>query len=178
VFDACAKAAGDAGDVALTEQLALRKDQLLPEDTRNQKMCQPLFHSLIERKRGNAVKAVDLLAPAEQYEQGAATDIPYELAQAYLEAGQHAKAAAEFQKILGHRGWDEWEIFAPLSQLGLAQAYAKQRDFENSRKAYDDFFTIWKDANPDVPILRQAKAEYKKLTAAALAAVSASGTRQ
>ncbi len=178
VFDACAKAAGDAGDIALTEQLALRKDQLLPEDTRNQKMCQPLFHSLIERHRGNAAKAVDVLAPAEQYEQGSATDIPYELAEAYLVAGQHAKAAAEFQKILDHRGWDEWEIFAPLSQLGRARAYAMQGDSEKSRKAYDVFFTTWKDANPDIPILRQAKTEYRKLAATTSGVAPASSTPQ
>jgi hypothetical protein len=63
----------------------------------------------------------------------------------------------------------------PLSQLGLAQAYAKQGDSENSRKAYDDFFATWKDANPGIPILRQAKAEYRKLTTPAPAAVSPSG---
>ena len=84
---------------------------------------------------------------------------------AYLAAGECTKAAAEFEKIIGHRGWDEWEVFAPLAQLGLARAYAMQGDRENSRKAYDDFFTTWKDADPDIPILRQAKAEYKRLSA-------------
>jgi eukaryotic-like serine/threonine-protein kinase len=160
------------------EELAAGKDRLLPEDTRNERMCQPVFHSIIERKRGNAIKAVDLLLPAEQYEQGVATDIPYELGQAYLAAGQHAKAAAEFRKILSHRGWDEWEVFAPLAQLGLARAYVMQGDHEKSRKAYDDFFTTWKDADPDVPILRQAKAEYKKLVVTVASATSKSEKRQ
>ena len=68
-------------------------------------------------------------------------------------------------------------MFAPLAQLGLARAYAMQGDRENSRKAYNDFFTTWKDADPDIPILRQAKAEYKKLTATA-AAASASRKKQ
>jgi hypothetical protein len=69
-------------------------------------------------------------------------------------------------------------VFAPLAQLGLARAYAMQGDRENSRKAYNDFFTTWKDADPDIPILRQAKAEYKKLAATASAAASASRKKQ
>jgi eukaryotic-like serine/threonine-protein kinase len=174
VLDNCAKALGNAGDGAQAEELATKKDRLLPEDTRNQKLCEPEFHSIIERERGNPVTAVDLLAPAAQYEQDA-TDILYERARAYLAAGEHAKAAAEFEKIIGCRGWHEWEIFAPLAQLGRARAYAMQGDPENSRKAYDNFFTTWKDADPDIPILRQAKAEYKKLTATASAATSAPG---
>ena len=124
-------------------------------------MCLPEIRSIVERDRGNALKAADLLAPAMQYEQGTATDIPYERAQAYLAAGEGDKAAVEFEKLIDHRGWVEWELFAPLAQLGLARAYAMQGNREDSHKAYDDFFTTWKDADPDIPILRQAKAEYK-----------------
>lgn len=177
VLDNCAKALGNAGDVTQAEALAAKKDQLLPEDTRNLRMCLPEIRSIVERQRGNGVKAVDSLAPVRQYEEGT-MDIPYERAQAYLTAGEHAKAAAEFEKLIGHRGWDEWELFAPLAQLGLARAYARQGDRENSGKAYDVFFTTWKDADPDIPILRQAKAEYKKLTATAAAPASASGKSQ
>ena len=67
-----------------------------------------------------------------------------------MPAGEYAKAAADFEKLIAHRGWPEWELFAPLTQLGLAQAYAKQGDRENSRKAYDAFFTTWKDADPNM----------------------------
>ena len=88
-----------------------------------------------------------------------------------MAAERYSNAAADFQTLLTHRGWPEWELFAPLAQLGLARAYAMQGDRENSRKAYDDFFTTWKDADPDIPILRQAKAEYKKLIATASAGV-------
>jgi tetratricopeptide (TPR) repeat protein len=146
----------------------VKKDQLRPEDTRNLKMCLPEIHSIVERKRGNAVKAVGLLAPVEQYEQDA-SEIPYNRGQAYLAAGEASKAIAEFEKLIGNRGWDEWEIFSPLARLGLARAYAAKGDRENSRKAYDDFFTRWKDADADIPILIQAKAEYRKLTPAASA---------
>jgi hypothetical protein len=80
-----------------------------------------------------------------------------------LAAREYANAAAEFEKVIDHRGWPEWELFAPLSQLGLAQAYALQGDKDESRKAYDVFFTIWKDADADIPILKQAKVDYAKL---------------
>ena len=152
---------------------ATKLDRLRPEGTLNQQVHLPVIRSIIEHERGNAVKAVDLLAPVAQYEQGE-PQVLYHRAQAYLAAREHTKAAAEFEKLIGHRGWGDSEVFAPLAQLGLARAYATQGDRENSRKAYDDFFTAWKNADPDIPILRQAKAEYKKLTATASAAASVS----
>jgi eukaryotic-like serine/threonine-protein kinase len=167
----CAKALGEAGDVTQAEELAAKLDRLFPQDTFHQKVLLPIVRSIIERKRGNTVKAVDLLAPVTQYPNGA---VSYHRAQAYLAAGEHAKAAADFEKVISHRGWPEWEVFAPLAQLGLARAYAMQGNREDSRKAYDEFFTTWKDADPDIPILRQAKAEYKKLTATASGATSPS----
>jgi hypothetical protein len=80
-----------------------------------------------------------------------------------LRLGQGKEAAAEFQKILAHRagfvsGWTY-----PLARLGLAQALALQGDTASARIAYQDFLTLWKDADPDIPILKQAKAEYAKL---------------
>ncbi|MGB8522097.1 MAG: winged helix-turn-helix domain-containing protein [Candidatus Acidiferrales bacterium] len=167
----CAKALGTAGDVSQAEALVAKLDQRFPEDTFQQKVLLPIARSIIERERGNPVKAVALLVPVTQYPNGA---VSYHRGQAYLAAGEYGEAVADFQKVIGHRGWPEWEIFSPLAQLGLARAYAKQGDTDLSRKAYDDFFTTWKDADPDIPILVQAKAEYKKLTATASAAASAS----
>jgi hypothetical protein len=69
-------------------------------------------------------------------------------------------------------------IFSPLAKLGLARAYAKQGEREKSRRAYDDFFTTWKDADPNIPILLQAKAEYKKLQATTSTIASASGNKR
>jgi DNA-binding winged helix-turn-helix (wHTH) protein/tetratricopeptide (TPR) repeat protein len=166
----CAKALGEAGDVKEAEVLAAKLDRLFPDDTFQQKVLLPIVHSIIERKRGNTVKAVDLLAPIIQYPNGA---VSTHRAQAYMTAGEYGKAAADFEKVIGHRGWPEWEIFAPLAQLGVARAYAMQGDRDESRNAYDEFFTTWKDADPDIPILRQAKAEYKKL--AATGAASSAG---
>jgi tetratricopeptide (TPR) repeat protein len=173
----CAKALAEAGDVRQAEAVAAKLDRLHPDDTVNQRLDLPLIRSTIERQRGNAAKAVDLLAPVAQYEQGE-SQILYHRAQAYLAAGEHAKAAAEFEKLIGHRGWLDWGVFSPLAQLGLARAYAMQGDHENSRKAYDDFFFTWKDADPNIPTLRQAKAEYTKLTATSSIAASALANEQ
>ena len=173
----CALALAHAGDVTQAEALAERNERLRPEDTLNQKVNLPLLRSIIKRTQGDAAKAVELLAPLSQYEENC-WQIPYHRAKAYLAAGENDKAAAELEKLLGHRGWLNREMFAPLAELDLARAYAAEGDREESRKAYDDFFTTWKNADPDIPILRQAKAEYKKLTGTASAAASASGKKQ
>jgi eukaryotic-like serine/threonine-protein kinase len=170
----CAKALGEAGDVTQAEALVTKIDQQFPENTFHQKVLLPIARSIIERERGNTVKAVSLLVPVTQYPNGA---VSYHRAQAYLAAGEYGEAVADFETVIGHRGWPEWEIFSPLAQLGLARAYAMQGDRELSRKAYDEFFTTWKDADPDIPILHQAQAEYKRLTATAPAAASVSGKK-
>ena len=85
------------------------------------------------------------------YEAAAGFWRPYTRGQAYLKLGKGAEAAAEFQKILDHRGWDPLSPLYPLAHLGLA------------RKAYQDFFALWKDADADLPILIAAKKEYEKV---------------
>lgn len=172
----CADAFGYAGDVTRAETLAMKLDRMFPEDTLQQKVYLQVIRSVIERQRGNADKAAELLDSAVRYEQ--TIDASYQRAQAYLAAEHPAKAAADLEKILAHRGWGWWQVYAPLAQLGLARAYSMQGNREDSRKAYDAFFTTWKDADPDIPILRQAKAEYRKLNATASATAPASGKKQ
>src|SRR5260370_40057684 len=109
-----------------------KMDRVGSGDRRNQKIWLAVIRSIIERERGNAVKAVDLLAPVTQYEQ-AALGVPYPRAQAYLAAGEHTKAPAEFEKLIGHRGWFRWGGFAPLSHLGSARSYAMVGDRQDSR---------------------------------------------
>ena len=169
----CAEAFADAGDMTQAEALAAKLDRMAPEDTIEQKVYLPLIRSIIERQRGNPAKAADLLAKAKPYDYS--LDVSYQLAQAYLAAGEPAKAAAEFEKLLDRSRSGLVASVCSTAQLGLARAYAMQGEREKSRKAYDDFFTTWKDADPNIPILRQAKAEYKKLTATPSAATSASG---
>jgi ATP/maltotriose-dependent transcriptional regulator MalT len=83
--------------------------------------------------------------------------------QAYLLARQGKEAAAEFQKMLDHRGIMLNFPLGALARVGLARAYAMQGDAAKARATYQDFLTLWKDADPDIPILQQAKAEYAKL---------------
>jgi eukaryotic-like serine/threonine-protein kinase len=83
--------------------------------------------------------------------------------EAYLAAHQGGAAAAEFQKILDHRGIVLNEPIGTLAHLGLGRAYALQADTAKAKAAYKDFFALWKDADPDIPILKEAKAEYAKL---------------
>jgi Tfp pilus assembly protein PilF len=83
--------------------------------------------------------------------------------EAYLAAHQGNEAAAEFQKILNHRGVVLNQPIGALAHLGLARAYAMQGNTAKARTAYQDFLTLWKDADPDIPILKQAKAEYAKV---------------
>jgi len=173
----CAKALAETGDVSQAEAIATKLDQLRPEDTLNHKICLPLVRSIIERNRGNGAKAVELLVPVKQYEQGD-SQVLYHRGRAYLAAGEHAKAAAEFESLIVHRGWTGWEVFSPLAHLGRARAYAMQEDRENSRKAYDEFFTTWKYADSTIPVLRQAKAEYAKLAFTSPTAASASANMQ
>ena len=83
--------------------------------------------------------------------------------EAYLDAHQGSEAAAESRKILDHRGVVLYEPIGPLAYLGLAQAYAMQGDSVKARTAYQDFLALWRDADPDIPILKRAKAEYANL---------------
>jgi len=87
----------------------------------------------------------------------------YTRGQAYL--GQHsvAEAAAEFQYLLDHRGLAPFSLLCPLAQLGLARAAVLTGDTEKARKAYQDFFALWKDGDPDLPVLIEAKKEYEKV---------------
>ena len=82
---------------------------------------------------------------------------------AYLNLGKGQEAAAEFQKMIDHSGTLQDLITAPLSYLQLARAQAMMGEIDAARKSYQDFLTLWKDADPDIPIYKQAKAEYSKL---------------
>jgi eukaryotic-like serine/threonine-protein kinase len=87
----------------------------------------------------------------------------YVRGQAYLASNQGAKAAAEFQKILDHRGIVQLDPIGALAHLQLGRAFALAGDKCRAKAAYDDFLTLWKDADPDIPVLKEAKAEYGKL---------------
>jgi serine/threonine protein kinase/tetratricopeptide (TPR) repeat protein len=118
--------------------------------------------AVIELYRGNAAKAVELLQGAVPYE-FSRTGVIYIRTLAYLQLKKGAEAAAEFQKILDRRGAAATDDTYPLAHLGMARAAALAGDTSKARKFYQDFFALWKDADPDIPLLITAKAEYAKL---------------
>jgi serine/threonine protein kinase/tetratricopeptide (TPR) repeat protein len=126
----------------------------------------PIIRATIELNRGSASepdKAVQLLQAARQYEAAIFFRPTWVRGQAYLQANNGALAAEEFQKIINHRGWDVLSPLWPLAHLGLARAAALQGDLTTSRKAYEEFFQLWKGADSELPVLIEAKKEYERL---------------
>ena len=127
-----------------------------------QRLWLPAIRAAIELRRGNAAQAIQLLE-ALRYE-AAAEFWPQNLrGMAFLTLKRGREAAAEFQKILDHRGEALVSPLYPLAHLGIARALALSGDTAKGRKAYQDFFVLWKDADADLPILIEAKKEYEKL---------------
>ena len=136
-----------------------------PEDTVVQFHYLPTLRAHTSINRGNAKEAIETLKAAAPYELGSSFGLypAYVRGEAFLAAHQSGEAIAEFQKILDHRGIVLNEPIGALARLQLGRAYAMSRDGVKAKNAYRDFLTLWKDADPDIPILKQAKAEYAKL---------------
>jgi tetratricopeptide (TPR) repeat protein len=133
----------------------------------------PTLRALFSLHAGQASQAIEQLQTARTYEFadpaisflaffGSLYPV-YARGEAYLAAHKSAEAAAEFQKILHHRGLVLADPMGARARLELGRAWAASGDTVKAREAYQDFLTLWKDADPDIPILRQAKAEYGKL---------------
>jgi eukaryotic-like serine/threonine-protein kinase len=160
-----------AGDSTRAQRLADEAQKQFPLDSIIGGYWLPTVRAAIEIDRNNPSKAIEFLKTATPHELGAVSDIEfgaffypvYVRGQAYLLLHQGADAAAEFQKFLAHPSFVANNPLFVLAHLGLARAYTLQGDTDKSRAAYQDFFTLWKDADQDIPILKQAKAEYAKL---------------
>ncbi len=158
------------GDAAQAEKLAAETSKLFPNGTLWNAVQLPAIRAAIALKRDQPAKAVELLASASPYER-AHPEAVYLRGLAYLDLRDGARAAAEFEKILDHKGanwgssWQHpyWGQFYSLSYLGLARASVLAGDTAKARKTFQDFLALWKDADPDIPILLAAKAEYAKL---------------
>ncbi|HEV8119100.1 MAG TPA: protein kinase [Thermoanaerobaculia bacterium] len=137
-----------------------------PTDTILNKTLLPLVQAQIELQRGNPAGAIPLLEQARPYEGYALFQVAYLRGQAYLNERRGTDAASEFQKILDHRGSQVASYFYPLAHLGLARAAVLEGETAKARKAYQDLFALWKDADADMPILIEAKKEYAKLKVA------------
>jgi eukaryotic-like serine/threonine-protein kinase len=160
-------ALGLSGDAARTESLASELDKANPQGTMAQKYRVPVMRAAAELARKNPEKAIEILEPVRPYDLASRVAFgliaTYVRGEAYLAAHKGAEAAAEFQKMIDHRYVSTNYVNGALAHLGLARAYALQGDKAKARVAYQDFFTRWKDADPAVPILVQAKSEYAKL---------------
>ena len=153
-----------AGDAARAQALAGDLAKRFPEDTGVQSNCLPMIHALIAFSGNDPSKAIELLQAAAPYELGMGGLNPaYLRGRAYLAMHQGSEAVAEFQKILDHRARMGNAPIGALAHLQIARAYAIQGDSAKAKAAYQDFLTLWKDADPDIPILIAAKAEYAKL---------------
>jgi eukaryotic-like serine/threonine-protein kinase len=156
-----------AGDVAGAEKLSLQLNQEYPQDTLMQYYSLPTIRAAIAIQRNHPGEAIEILKVSLPYELGggsfAALYPAYVRGEAYLRAGQGQQAAMEFQKLLDHPGVVGLEVLGPLSHLQFARSQVLMGDKEAARKSYQDFLTLWKDADPEVPIYKQAKTEYAKL---------------
>ena len=153
-----------AGETARAEALAQELAKDFPQDTVVQFNFLPTLRARIALNRGKAAQAIELLSATAPYEFGDWPLYPaYIRGEAYLAAHEGRAAALEFQKVLDHRGLVLNDIIAALAHLQIARAYAMEDEPAKAKAAYQDFLTLWKDADPDIPILTQAKAEYAKL---------------
>jgi hypothetical protein len=167
---------GLAGDAAQATRLAADLAKRYPQDTFVQSVYLPTIRAAIALQAGKGDAAIEALAPTAPYDlSGSAITLypAYFRGEAYLAAHQGAPAAAEFQKVLKYRTLEFGDPVGALAQSGLARAYMLEaqsaQGFDadaaraKARASYQDFLALWKDADPDIPILIAAKSEYAKL---------------
>jgi tetratricopeptide (TPR) repeat protein len=158
------------GETARAKAIAEELEKSYPSDTMLKVYWLPTIKAAIELNANNPGQALVFLEATAPYELGAPPQ--FQLGTMYpvfirghvqLMARNGAAAASEFQKFLDHRGVTINYPLGTLAHLGLARAYALSGDTAKARTAYQDFFALWKDADPDIPVLEEAKAEYAKM---------------
>jgi tetratricopeptide (TPR) repeat protein len=158
----CAAALAMAGENARAAKLADDVAQKRPFDTLVQFVAVPLVKAQIELNQRNPGKAIDLLDSALVYAR-ANSGVLYIRGNAYLKAGRGSDAVQAFQRLLDLKNMIIIDPTMPLAKVGLARAYVLAGDKARARVAYQDFFAVWKDADPDIPVLSEVKTEYAKL---------------
>jgi len=164
-----ALALAQCGDAASAQKLIDAEAKARPLDTGIHSVDVPLVQALNSMQRGDGASAVAALETGRRFELAGVPGgnpsywVLYLRGRAYLQLKDADKAVAEFQKILSFPGRSPESELIPLARVQLARAYALQKDIAKSKIAYQDFLAAWKDADPDIPILKQAKAEYAKL---------------
>jgi predicted Zn-dependent protease len=160
-----------SGDTKRAESLMLELQKRFPYHTMVQSYWLPTIRAQVALVNKQPQQAIGMLQASVPVELGSplSTQGPpclypvYMRGEAYLAAGQGSAAAAEFQKLIDHRGITWSCTTGALARLGLGRAYTLAGDKTKAHAAYQDFLTLWKDADPDIPILNEAKAEYAKL---------------
>jgi tetratricopeptide (TPR) repeat protein len=157
-----------AGDTAKAKLLVEELEKTASTDTMLKLYCLPTIRGAIEISKNNPSQAIQYLEASMPYELGGTLAFPFLYpawvrGQAYLAAHDGVAAAAEFQKLIDHPGIVVNQPVGSLAHLQLGRAYALSGDNMKARAAYQNFLTLWKDADPDIPILIAAKAEYAKL---------------
>ena len=163
-----ANALATCGEFSQAQTIIAELTRRSPTDTVLNKILLPLVQARIALQRGDTPQAIQLLETTKPYEGYALFQISYLRGQAYLSAPVREGlasgiAATEFQKILDRRGSQPTSPIYVLAHLGLARAATMQGETAKARKAYQDFFALWKDADPDVAVLQEARREYEKL---------------
>jgi tetratricopeptide (TPR) repeat protein len=151
------------GDTGQAQSIVDALTRERPKDTLINSLWVPVIRAAIQLNRNSPAEAVQLLEPAKRYEAAAEFWPQYLRGLAYLKLKSGNEAAAEFQKILDNRGQAPLSALYSLAHLGLARAAALTSDVSKSRKSYQDFLALWKDADSDLPVLQEAKQEYEKL---------------
>ena len=163
-----------AGEVDRSQALAKDLDQRFPEDSAVQFLYLPPIHALAALKTGASSKALEVMKVSLPYDRGVPPSAApffigplyttYVRGLAYLSANRGAEAAAEFQKIIDGRTIVVSDPIGALAHLQLARALVLSGDKSKARSAYQHFLTLWKDADPDIPIFIQAKKEFAALS--------------
>jgi hypothetical protein len=152
----------EVGPPAEAEARLARRLRDNPSDSSLKEVYAPEARAALALRRARPAEAIAALAPTLPGQSGNFESL-YMLGQAELAAGDGLRAAAAFQTILDHQGWEPQSVLYPLARLGLARALRLEHDIPASRRAYQAFFAAWTHADPDVPILQAAKAEYARL---------------
>jgi hypothetical protein len=158
-----ANAYARCGQAAPAQALVEELSKSYPLDTLLNASWLPIIRAQSELSKGNAVQAIQLLEGTRRYEPFGDFWPQYLRGEAYLKLKNGAQAAAEFKTILSHRGWYPTSPLYALAQLGLARAELTAGDNGAARTAYQDLFTLWKEAEPTLPALVAARAEYEKI---------------
>jgi len=153
------------GEVDQAQKIADELERHFPTDLLLNKALLPAIRAAIALRRNDSAAAIAALQPAIPYDlaDGISLMTVYYRGLAYLQKGSASEAAIQFQNALDHQGVVTVAVYLPLARLGLARAYARAGDIDNSRRAYEQLFEHWKNADRDFVLLQKAKAEYARL---------------